>query len=75
MRPLPDPELSGRDVVLELRRVTRGARDPGRELPLAARRDLGVAGLVGAGRTEVARAIFGANLATSTVPRKTGADC
>ena len=55
------PELPGAEVVLELRRVTRGRAI--RDVSFCLRRGeiLGVAGLVGAGRTEVARAIFGAD--------------
>jgi ribose transport system ATP-binding protein len=55
------PELPEHEVVLELRRVTRGRAI--RDVSFSLRRGeiLGVAGLVGAGRTEVARAIFGAD--------------
>jgi len=55
------PDCSGNPVVLQVRGLTRGhaIRDVGFEL----RRGeiLGMAGLMGAGRTEVARAIFGAD--------------
>ncbi|MBO9537392.1 sugar ABC transporter ATP-binding protein [Herbaspirillum sp.] len=55
------PDTSGNDVVLEVRGLSRGRaiRDVGFQL----RRGeiLGFAGLMGAGRTEVARAIFGAD--------------
>ena len=55
------PDTSRNDVVLEVRGLTRGRaiRDVGFKL----RRGeiLGFAGLMGAGRTEVARAIFGAD--------------
>jgi ribose transport system ATP-binding protein len=55
------PEVARHEVVLELRRVTRGRAI--RDVSFSLRRGeiLGVAGLVGAGRTEVARAIFGAD--------------
>ena len=55
------PEVAAPEVVLELRRVTRGRAI--RDVSFCLRRGeiLGVAGLVGAGRTEVARAIFGAD--------------
>jgi ribose transport system ATP-binding protein len=61
----PAPQISDatrqQEVVLELRRVTRGRAI--RDVSFRLRRGeiLGVAGLVGAGRTEVARAIFGAD--------------
>jgi ribose transport system ATP-binding protein len=55
------PDTSGNEVVLEVRGLSRGRaiRDVGFKL----RRGeiLGFAGLMGAGRTEVARAIFGAD--------------
>ena len=55
------PDLPQHEVVLELRRVSRGRAL--RDISFMLRRGeiLGVAGLVGAGRTEVARAIFGAD--------------
>jgi ribose transport system ATP-binding protein len=55
------PEGHQHEVVLELRGVTRGRAI--RDVSFTLRRGevLGVAGLVGAGRTEVARAIFGAD--------------
>jgi ribose transport system ATP-binding protein len=56
------PEVAEQqEVVLELRRVTRGRAV--RDVSFRLRRGeiLGLAGLVGAGRTEVARAIFGAD--------------
>ena len=55
------PELAQHEVVLELRGVTRGRAI--RDVSFSLRRGevLGVAGLIGAGRTEVARAIFGAD--------------
>jgi ribose transport system ATP-binding protein len=55
------PDLAQHEVVLELRHVTRGRAV--RDVSFALRRGeiLGLAGLVGAGRTEVARAIFGAD--------------
>jgi ribose transport system ATP-binding protein len=55
------PDLPHHEVVLELRHVNRGRAL--RDISFALRRGeiLGVAGLVGAGRTEVARAVFGAD--------------
>jgi ribose transport system ATP-binding protein len=55
------PDLVHHEVVLELRQVCRGRAL--RDISFTLRRGeiLGVAGLVGAGRTEVARAIFGAD--------------
>jgi ribose transport system ATP-binding protein len=55
------PDLPQHEVVLELRHVTRGRAL--RDISFALRRGeiLGFAGLIGAGRTEVARAIFGAD--------------
>jgi ribose transport system ATP-binding protein len=55
------PDLPHHEVVLELRNVCRGRAL--RDISFTLRRGeiLGVAGLVGAGRTEVARAIFGAD--------------
>jgi ribose transport system ATP-binding protein len=55
------PDLQDREVVLEVRNLSRGRAL--RDVSFSLRRGeiLGVAGLVGAGRTEVARAIFGAD--------------
>ncbi|HMG20497.1 MAG TPA: sugar ABC transporter ATP-binding protein, partial [Kofleriaceae bacterium] len=55
------PDLPQHEVVLELRHVSRGRAL--RDISFALRRGeiLGFAGLVGAGRTEVARALFGAD--------------
>ena len=55
------PDLPHHEVVLELRHVSRGRAL--RDISFTLRRGeiLGVAGLVGAGRTEVARAVFGAD--------------
>jgi len=55
------PDLAEHEVVLELRGVTRGRAI--RDVSFTLRRGeiLGFAGLIGAGRTEVARAIFGAD--------------
>ncbi|EJN07710.1 sugar ABC transporter ATP-binding protein, partial [Herbaspirillum sp. YR522] len=55
------PDTSANDVVLEVRGLSRGRAI--REVGFKLRRGeiLGFAGLMGAGRTEVARAIFGAD--------------
>jgi ribose transport system ATP-binding protein len=55
------PERSDADTVLEVRGLTRGRMV--RDVSFALKRGeiLGIAGLVGAGRTEVVRAIFGAD--------------
>ncbi len=55
------PETPNQEVVLAARNLNRGRAI--RDVSLSLRRGeiLGVAGLVGAGRTEVARAIFGAD--------------
>lgn len=58
----PDvPDLSKAEVVLEVRGLKRGSEI--RDVSFSLRRGeiLGFAGLMGAGRTEVARAIFGAD--------------
>ncbi len=55
------PEAQNEEIVLEVRGLNRGRMV--RDINLTLRRGeiLGVAGLMGAGRTEVARAIFGAD--------------
>ncbi|SCK39892.1 ribose transport system ATP-binding protein [Variovorax sp. HW608] len=55
------PDTSGNPVVLEARGITRG--DAVRDASFVLRRGeiLGFAGLMGAGRTELARAVFGAD--------------
>jgi ribose transport system ATP-binding protein len=55
------PDGSGNETVLEVRHLRRG--DAIRDVSFSLRRGeiLGLAGLMGAGRTEVARAIFGAD--------------
>ncbi len=57
----PAPEENGREPLLEVRALNRGAAI--RDVSFAVRPGeiLGFAGLMGAGRTEVARAIFGAD--------------
>jgi ribose transport system ATP-binding protein len=59
-REFPDPPERGEDVVLEVDGLH--GEDAFTDVSFALRRGeiLGVAGLVGAGRTEIARAIFGA---------------
>lgn len=60
-KPLKVPELGNADIALEVRGLNRG-RDI-RDVSFSVRGGeiLGFAGLMGAGRTEVARAIFGAD--------------
>jgi ribose transport system ATP-binding protein len=55
------PDLSAREVALEVRGLRRGAAI--RDVSFSVRKGeiLGFAGLMGAGRTEVARAVFGAD--------------
>jgi len=55
------PEVANPEVVLEVRNLSRGRAI--RDVSLSVHRGeiVGIAGLVGAGRTEVARAIFGAD--------------
>jgi ribose transport system ATP-binding protein len=55
------PASASQEVVLEVRGLTRGATIKDVSFSLRRGEILGVAGLVGAGRTEVARAIFGAD--------------
>ena len=61
--PKRDSELG--DVVLSVKGLTREPRFRDVSFDLRAGEILGLAGLVGAGRTEVARAIFGIDRATS----------
>jgi ribose transport system ATP-binding protein len=60
------PERPSQDVVLEVRNLNRGKALRNVSFDLRKGEILGFAGLIGAGRTEVARAIFGAD------PRETG---
>jgi ribose transport system ATP-binding protein len=55
------PDTSAREIVLEVRGLRRGAAI--RDVSFSVRKGeiLGFAGLMGAGRTEVARAVFGAD--------------
>ncbi len=55
------PEAAAEEVVLEVRGLNRGRMVRDVSFNLRRGEILGVAGLVGAGRTEVARAIFGAD--------------
>ncbi len=59
------PENDGADVVLEVRNMTRHGRFQDVSFTLKKGEILGFAGLMGAGRTEVARAIFGADAVDS----------
>lgn len=55
------PESPSQEVVLDVRHLTRGRALRDVSLQLRRGEILGLAGLMGAGRTEVARAIFGAD--------------
>jgi len=55
------PEQRSTDVVLEVRNLKRGRLIRDVSFKLRRGEILGIAGLVGAGRTEVARAVFGAD--------------
>jgi ribose transport system ATP-binding protein len=55
------PEKQNQDVVLEVRNLSRGRTIRDVSFKLKKGEILGFAGLMGAGRTEVARAIFGAD--------------
>lgn len=59
------PDLSAAPVALEVRGLTRGRAVRGVSFQLRQGEILGFAGLMGAGRTETARAIFGAEPAES----------
>jgi ribose transport system ATP-binding protein len=56
------PDLSGAEVALEVKGLTRGRMVRDVSFMMKKGEILGFAGLMGAGRTEVARAIFGADL-------------
>ena len=55
------PDTSGNEVVLEVRGLRRGSAIKDVSFVLRRGEILGFAGLMGAGRTEVARAVFGAD--------------
>ena len=55
------PDTCGNDIVLEVKGLARGAHIRNVSFTLRKGEILGFAGLMGAGRTEVARAIFGAD--------------
>ncbi|SDQ18815.1 sugar ABC transporter ATP-binding protein [Pseudovibrio sp. Tun.PSC04-5.I4] len=55
------PDLSGADVALEVKGLNRGKEIRDVSFSIKKGEILGFAGLMGAGRTEVARAIFGAD--------------
>src|SRR5829696_750175 len=55
------PDSSGNEVVLEVRNLRRGQAIRDVSFTLRKGEILGFAGLMGAGRTEVARAVFGAD--------------
>lgn len=55
------PEIRSEEIVLDVRNISRGKELRNVSFQLKKGEILGFAGLVGAGRTEVARAIFGAD--------------
>jgi ribose transport system ATP-binding protein len=55
------PDTSGNEIVLEARGITRGSMVRNASFVLRKGEILGFAGLMGAGRTELARAVFGAD--------------
>ncbi len=55
------PENSSQEIVLEVKNLNRGKKIKNVSFNLKRGEILGFAGLVGAGRTEVARAVFGAD--------------
>jgi len=59
-------------TVLEVRNLAAGRRLTGADLTLAAGEILGVAGLIGAGRTELVRAVFGLEASDRGVVRLEG---
>ncbi|WP_171180613.1 sugar ABC transporter ATP-binding protein [Ruegeria sp. HKCCD8929] len=60
--PLDVPDLSQAEIALEVRGLSRGREIHDVSFSVRKGEILGFAGLMGAGRTEVARAIFGADL-------------
>jgi ribose transport system ATP-binding protein len=58
----PIPDLTGAEIALEVEGLTRGSMVRDVSFSLHRGEILGFAGLMGAGRTEVARAVFGADL-------------
>lgn len=65
VRVVPRVEVSSDDVVLEVRNLSRLPMIKDVSFSLKRGEVLGIAGLVGAGRTEIMRALFGADLKTS----------
>lgn len=63
--PVNPPDLSQAETALEVRNLTRGVQVQDISFSLKKGEILGFAGLMGAGRTELARAIFGAEPAES----------
>lgn len=57
----PKPEVEIGDVLLRVRGLSRGEKLKGCSFEVRSGEILGFAGLVGAGRTELARAVFGAD--------------
>ena len=68
----PKTEVPIGDVVLEVRDLSRKGEFDGIDLDVRAGEIVGLAGIVGAGRTEVARAIFGLDRADRGVVRVNG---
>lgn len=70
---MPATTATGHDVVLTLRGVERPPRVRGVDLELRRGEILGIAGLVGSGRTELARVVFGADRPTAGTMQLGGA--
>lgn len=68
------PDLSGAKPVLEVENVSDGTRVKNCSIKLHAGEVVGLAGLVGAGRTELAQAIYGSRPRTSGTMRLNGRD-
>ncbi|RJT96614.1 sugar ABC transporter ATP-binding protein [Arthrobacter frigidicola] len=70
----PVPPSHGAPVVLMARNIKRGRNLRNASFDLHQGELLGIAGLVGAGRTELARVVFGADRAEDGIMRLRGAD-
>jgi ribose transport system ATP-binding protein len=71
---IPEPVTGAQETVLEVRDVARGTAVKGVSFDLRRGEILGLAGLVGAGRTELARLLFGADRIDRGTIRLEGAE-